>query len=181
MKIVSIEGEYLHIFWTTWETSMKFPVKMWLMIMLKIAKSWFLPLSRKHIFRKITWWGGGGGARLILQAFLRLSFLLFKKCFKYSSNLQTFPFVCWVYVLNINKNIFAEYLYWTLMKIFLLLFWIISIQNTSIFSLFTQISSLTSQSRHFLRSIQIPPDLPWLLVLCTLMHMLDVPLYTDYY
>ena len=33
MKIVSIEGESLYIFWTTWEIWMKFSGNLWLMIM----------------------------------------------------------------------------------------------------------------------------------------------------
>ena len=59
MKIVSIEGESLHIFWTTWGLSMEFSEKTWLMIILKFTKkagfhslSLSLSLSRKIIFRK---------------------------------------------------------------------------------------------------------------------------------
>ena len=29
MKIVNVDGENLHIFWTTWETSVKLSGKMW--------------------------------------------------------------------------------------------------------------------------------------------------------
>ena len=59
---------------------MKFPVKMWLMIMLKIAKSWFLPLSRKHIFRKITWWGGRG--QIDSPSLFKVKFFVVQKMFQ---------------------------------------------------------------------------------------------------
>ena len=38
IKIVNIENENLHIFWTTWGISMKFSGKTWLMIILKVTK-----------------------------------------------------------------------------------------------------------------------------------------------
>ena len=39
MKIVNIDGENLHVFWTAWEISMKFSRKMWLMIILIVTKN----------------------------------------------------------------------------------------------------------------------------------------------
>ena len=39
MKIVNIEEENLHIFWTRWGISMKFPGKMSLTIILKVPKN----------------------------------------------------------------------------------------------------------------------------------------------
>ena len=54
MKIVNIEGENLHVFWTIWGMSMKYSGKTWLMIILKVTKkqSLTLFLSRKHTFWK---------------------------------------------------------------------------------------------------------------------------------
>ena len=42
---VNIDGENLHIFWTTWGILMTFSGKMWLMIILKLNK-----LSLKNTF-----------------------------------------------------------------------------------------------------------------------------------
>ena len=39
MKIANIDREILGIFWTTWEISMTFSGKMWLMIILKVTKN----------------------------------------------------------------------------------------------------------------------------------------------
>ena len=39
MKVANIDWEFLHIFWMTWGTSMKFSGKMWLMIKLKVTKN----------------------------------------------------------------------------------------------------------------------------------------------
>ena len=36
MKRADIDGEYLHIFWKTWEILITFSGKMWLMIILKL-------------------------------------------------------------------------------------------------------------------------------------------------
>ena len=38
MKTMNIEEENSHILWTTWEISMKFSVKLWLKIILKVKK-----------------------------------------------------------------------------------------------------------------------------------------------
>ena len=38
MKIVNIKGENLHVFWTTWGILVKFPGKIWLMIILNVTK-----------------------------------------------------------------------------------------------------------------------------------------------
>ena len=39
IKIVSIEEENLHIYWTTWGISMKLLGNMWLMILPKVAEN----------------------------------------------------------------------------------------------------------------------------------------------
>ena len=49
MKIVNIEGENLHIFWTTWGISIKLSGKMWLMIMLKVTKNKGFTLSLEDL------------------------------------------------------------------------------------------------------------------------------------
>ena len=49
MKIVNIEGQNLHIIWTTWGISMNFSGNMWLMIMLKVNRK--LPMMYKIISR----------------------------------------------------------------------------------------------------------------------------------
>ena len=50
MEVVNIEGENLRIFWTTWEISMKFSEKMWLMIIFKVTKSQGFIFSLKDTF-----------------------------------------------------------------------------------------------------------------------------------
>ena len=60
MKIVNIDRENLHIFWTTSGVSMKFSVKMWLMIILKVTKKQGFTFSLKDTFleklqRKSNW------------------------------------------------------------------------------------------------------------------------------
>ena len=63
MKIVNIDGESLHIYWTTWGILMKSSREIWPMIILKITKKPGLhPLSRRCIFGKTTGGGWGGGA-----------------------------------------------------------------------------------------------------------------------
>ena len=58
MQIANIDREILHIFWTTWEISMK----MWLIIILKVTKrqSSTLPLEDTAFLQPQ---GGGGGER----------------------------------------------------------------------------------------------------------------------
>ena len=56
MKTVNIDGENLYIFWTTWDISMKFSGKMWLMVILKVAKRQTLPPLYKIHFWKNHWW-----------------------------------------------------------------------------------------------------------------------------
>ena len=58
--IVNIDGENLHIFWTTWEISVKFSGKIWLMIILKVTKSQGFTLSLEYAFLKKPQEGGGG-------------------------------------------------------------------------------------------------------------------------
>ena len=63
MKIVNVEGENLHIFWTVWRISMPFTVKMWLMIILKNHKNPGLrPFLKTYILGKNTGGRGGRGA-----------------------------------------------------------------------------------------------------------------------
>ena len=50
MKIVNIDRKFLHIFWTTWENSMEFSVKICFKIILKVTKPRFYPLFRKYIW-----------------------------------------------------------------------------------------------------------------------------------
>ena len=53
MKIANIDREYLHIFWTTWENSMKFSEKMGLMITLKVTRNQgFTPSLEDTFFEK---------------------------------------------------------------------------------------------------------------------------------
>ena len=54
IKIVIIEGENLHIFWTTWGISMKLSGNMWLMIILKVPTKQDFTLSPEDIFLKKT-------------------------------------------------------------------------------------------------------------------------------
>ena len=60
MKIANIVREILHIFGTTCEISMKFSGKIWLMIILKVAKNQaaFHPLFSRYIFLKKNRGGG---------------------------------------------------------------------------------------------------------------------------
>ena len=48
MKIANIDRENFHIFCTNWETSMKFPGKMCLMIILKVWENHGLTLSSEE-------------------------------------------------------------------------------------------------------------------------------------
>ena len=50
MKIVNIDGENLHIFWTTGEILMTFSGKLWLIIILELKKKQDLILSLKDTF-----------------------------------------------------------------------------------------------------------------------------------
>ena len=50
MKTVNTDTENLHIFLTTWGTSMKFWGKMWLIIVLKVTKKQVFTLSLKDTF-----------------------------------------------------------------------------------------------------------------------------------
>ena len=50
MKTVNIEDKNLHVFWTKWVVSMKFPVKMWLTIISKVTKNQGFTLSLKSTF-----------------------------------------------------------------------------------------------------------------------------------
>ena len=50
MKIVNIDGENLHVLWTTRIISIKFSGKMWLMIILKVGKNHGFTLSLEDTF-----------------------------------------------------------------------------------------------------------------------------------
>ena len=52
MTIANIDREFLHIFWMTWGTSMKFSGKMWLIITLKVTKDQGFILCRGCNFSK---------------------------------------------------------------------------------------------------------------------------------
>ena len=58
MKIVDIDGENLHIFWTTWGISMKLSGKMWLMMILKVTKTtgFKVRVLSKLIYQIFTEW-----------------------------------------------------------------------------------------------------------------------------
>ena len=63
IKIVNIEREIVHIFWTTWGISMEFSGKVWLMIILKLTKNQCFILSLEDtFFEKQQMTGDGGGA-----------------------------------------------------------------------------------------------------------------------
>ena len=79
MKIVNIDKENLHIFWTIWITSMKFLGKKWLIIIiiiLKIKKKiGALPSrSRRCIFGKAK--GGGGRGKNSTMGKIQLPFFM---------------------------------------------------------------------------------------------------------
>ena len=65
MKIANIDREILHNFWTTWEISMKFSGKMWLMIILKLTKNQGFTLSLEGTYFKKS--QGGGSSVLGLK------------------------------------------------------------------------------------------------------------------
>ena len=50
MKIVNIDRKFLHIFWTTWENSMKFSVKICFKIILKVTKNQGFTLFSENTF-----------------------------------------------------------------------------------------------------------------------------------
>ena len=50
MKTVNNDKEILQIFWMTWEISMKFSGKMWLMIILKVSKFQGFRISLEDTF-----------------------------------------------------------------------------------------------------------------------------------
>ena len=54
MKIVNIEDENFHIFWTTWGISMKLSGKKWFMIMIKVTENRASPFLWKKKIRKTT-------------------------------------------------------------------------------------------------------------------------------
>ena len=60
MKIVNIDRENLHTFWTTGGISMKFWEKMRLMIILKVTKNQGFNLSLRDILLEKPQWGGWG-------------------------------------------------------------------------------------------------------------------------
>ena len=50
MKIANFDREKLHIFWKSWEISIKFQEKIWLMIMLKVTKNKVFTLSLEDLW-----------------------------------------------------------------------------------------------------------------------------------
>ena len=50
MKIAKTDREILHIFWTTWEISMKLSEEMWFIIILKVKKKQSFTLSLENTF-----------------------------------------------------------------------------------------------------------------------------------
>ena len=58
MKIANIDRESLHIFWTTWEISMKFSGKVCLVIILKVTKNQGFTLSLWDTFFEKPQGGG---------------------------------------------------------------------------------------------------------------------------
>ena len=57
MKIGNMDRESFYIFWTSWEISMRFSEKMWLMITLKVTNQG-LTLSLEDTFLKKAQGGG---------------------------------------------------------------------------------------------------------------------------
>ena len=53
MKIANIDGEFLHIFWTTWGNSMKFSGEMYFKKILKVTKNQGSILAIEDAFFKI--------------------------------------------------------------------------------------------------------------------------------
>ena len=60
MKIANIDREFLHIFWTTWENSMKFSGKMCFKITLKVTRNQGFTISLEDIFFEKPQRGGEG-------------------------------------------------------------------------------------------------------------------------
>ena len=86
---VNIDGENLHLFWTTGGISMKFLGKMWLMIISKVTKTRSSPsLSRRYIFWKAT--GGGRGQIDSPQSFKHQRLDIFASCFSKMKLLMLF-------------------------------------------------------------------------------------------
>ena len=48
--LANIDGEILHIFWTTWGILMKFPGKMWLTLILNVTQKTGFTLSLEYTF-----------------------------------------------------------------------------------------------------------------------------------
>ena len=91
MKIVNIDGENYHIFWTTWRISMNFSGKMWLTTVLKFTKKQGFTLFLEDSLFKKPQAGEGGGSNGLS------SLLSFKKVGNYQ---QTF----YVMTKNNDKN-----------------------------------------------------------------------------
>ena len=70
MKIANIDRESLHIFWTTWEISMKFSGKMWFMIISKVTEKQGFILSLEDTFLEKP----QGGSNWLSPAFLELKY-----------------------------------------------------------------------------------------------------------
>ena len=99
MNIVDIDGENLHIFWTTWEISMKVSGKMWLMIILKATKNQSFPLSLEHTFLdKPQGWGSNWSPSLLRVNRMKIKNLIrvgnVAKCFSFHRKYIFDEFLC---------------------------------------------------------------------------------------
>ena len=68
MTTVNIDGENLHIFWTTWGNSIKFSGKILLIIILKVTKNQGFTLLLEYTFLEKP----QGGSRQIDPSLLRV-------------------------------------------------------------------------------------------------------------
>ena len=69
MKIVNIDRENLHIFWTTWVISVKISENMWLVTILKVTKNPGFTLSLEDTFLEKP---QGGVVKLTFITFQRV-------------------------------------------------------------------------------------------------------------
>ena len=81
MKIANIDREILHNCWTTLEILMKFSVKVWLVIILKVAKNQGFTLSLEDTFFEKPQRGERRGFKLTPAAVLELIWCLLNESF----------------------------------------------------------------------------------------------------
>ena len=87
MDIAHIDRESLHIFWMTWEFSIKFIGKMWLMIILNVLKKQYFTLSLEDSVSEKPHNGWGRGHQIepfLLPSLLRVRslFLIFSSHYR---------------------------------------------------------------------------------------------------